>query len=107
MEAENIIVVTDSDFEETVLNNQNPVLVDFWAEWCGPCKAIEPFLNELAVEYKGKISIAKVDTDKNPNYASTYGVRSMPTFIMFKDGQQTDLLVGANPNKIKEMLENA
>ncbi len=107
MSNEHLINVTDSDFEDKVLNNQLPVLVDFWAEWCGPCKTIEPFLCELAEEFKGRIAIAKLDTDKNQSSTSTYGVRSMPTFIMFKNGKQTGLQIGTNPNKIREMIEKA
>ncbi len=105
MASENIINVTDSDFEDIVLNSEQPVLVDFSADWCAPCKTIEPYLSELANEYKGKVTFAKIDIDKNQAYASTYGVRSMPTFIMFKGGQQTNLLTGVNPMRIKELVE--
>ena len=105
MENANVLEVTDSNFEEIVLKSQNPVLVDFSAEWCGPCKTIEPFISELANKYKDKVTFVKIDTDKNHACASTYGIRSMPTFIMFKNGEQTDFLTGAHPNKIKEMVE--
>lgn len=100
----NVILVTDSDFDEKVLNNQKPVFVDFSAEWCGPCKTIEPFIEELAAEHTDKITFVKIDTDKNPTLAVNYGIRSMPTFMMFKNGEQTDLLIGTNPNKIREMI---
>ncbi len=106
MTSENVIQVTDADFEEKVLKSDQPVLVDFWAEWCSPCKTIEPYFHELANEYGDKIRFARLDTGKNPSYAAQYGVRSMPTFIMFKNGQQAGLQIGANPNKIKQMVVN-
>ncbi len=105
MENENIIYVTDSEFEKIVLNNSKPVLVDFYAEWCGPCKAMEPHINQMAEEYKGKVVFAKIDTDNNPSYATNYGIRSMPTFILFQNGEQRDVFIGANPRKISEMIE--
>ena len=105
MASENIINVTDSDFEDKVLQSDRPVLVDFWAEWCAPCKSIEPYLAELADQYKDKIKIAKLDIDRNRVCASQYDIRSMPTFIMFKNGQQTNLLTGVSPGRIKEMVD--
>jgi len=103
--ADNVLYVSDAEFEEKVLNNEQPVLVDFWAEWCGPCKMIAPYLEELANEYKGKITVAKVDVDKNPDNASKYGVRSIPTLILFRKGEQIGMTVGADPNQIRRMLE--
>lgn len=103
--ADNVLYVSDAEFEEKVLKNEQPVLVDFWAEWCGPCKMIAPYLEELAVEFQGKITVAKVDVDKNPDNASKYGVRSIPTLILFQNGEQIDMTVGADPNQIRRMLE--
>lgn len=105
MASENIINVTDSDFEDKVLHSDRPVLVDFWAEWCAPCKSIEPYLSELATQYKDKVIFAKVDIDQNRVSASQYEIRSMPTFIMFKNGEQTNLLTGVSPIKIKELVD--
>lgn len=99
--------VTDYDFEDKVLHSEQPVLVDFWAEWCAPCRSIEPYLSELASEYEGKVTFVKIDVDKNHAYASAYGVKNMPTFILFKDGQQTNLLTGLSLTKIKELVERA
>ena len=82
----NTIPVTDQTFEEEVLKSDIPVLVDFWAEWCGPCKMIAPILEELSTEYEGKIKIAKVDVDSNAEKAGQYGVRGIPTLLIFKDG---------------------
>ena len=89
--------VTDDSFETDVLRAAGPVLVDFWAEWCAPCKQIAPLLDELAVQLDGKITIAKIDIDGNPQTPTKYGVRGIPTLIMFKDGQVAATKVGSLP----------
>jgi thioredoxin 1 len=89
--------VTDDIFESEVLESATPVLVDFWAEWCGPCKAIAPLVEELATEFDGKLKVAKVDVDAAQKYAQQYGVRSIPTLIIFKDGKPVDQIIGAVP----------
>ena len=89
--------VTDTSFQEDVLNASGPVVVDFWAEWCGPCKQIAPALEEIAAELGDKVTIAKVNIDDNPEAPSTYGVRGIPTLIMFKNGEVADTKVGALP----------
>jgi len=91
------IAVTDATFDEEVKNSDIPVLVDFWAEWCGPCKMIGPALEELSDEYNGKIKIAKVNVDDNPNSPITLGVRGIPALFMFKDGQVHSNKTGAAP----------
>lgn len=105
MASENVIHITDAEFDEKVLKSNVPVLVDFWAAWCGPCKMIAPFLDELADEYKGQLTVAKLDVDKNQENASKFGVRSIPTLIVFKNGEQSDLFIGADPGKIKQMVQ--
>ncbi len=93
------IHINDSTFEEEVLKNDVPVLADFWAEWCGPCKAIAPILEEIAVEYDGQLKIAKLDVDENKRMAMRYGVQGIPTLILFNNGQLVERLVGALPKE--------
>ena len=92
-----ISTLTDATFDEEVRAADEPVLVDFWAEWCGPCKMIAPILNELAREYDGKLRITKLDVDENPATAMAYGVMSIPTLILFKDGKPVERIVGLQP----------
>ena len=89
--------VTDSNFDEIVIKSDKPVLVDFWAEWCGPCRMVAPIVEELSKEFEGKALITKCDVDSNPGVAAKYGIRNIPTILFFKDGEIADKQVGAVP----------
>jgi thioredoxin 1 len=106
-ENENVLTLTDDNFEEEVLNADVPVLVDFWATWCGPCRQIAPIVEDLADEFEGRAKVGKVDVDENPQVAQQYGVRSIPTLLFFKGGEQQEQLVGASGKKpLKDTLES-
>lgn len=89
--------VTDATFKDEVLDSAAPVLVDFWAPWCGPCRMVAPVVEEIAQQFEKKVKVVKLNTDENPNIASQYGIRSIPTLMIFKGGQKVDMVVGAVP----------
>ncbi|MFP4620146.1 MAG: thioredoxin [Bacteroidales bacterium] len=104
------IEVTDSNFDEQVLQSDKPVIVDLWAEWCGPCKMVGPIVDEIGEEYDGKVVVAKLDVDSNPQIPTRYRVRNIPTILFFKDGELKDKQVGAVPKdkllkKLKPLLD--
>lgn len=102
----NAMAITDSNFEAEVLTGSSPVVVDFWAEWCGPCKMIAPVLDELAKEYGGKVKVAKLNVDDNPSTSAKFGIRSIPTLLFFKGGRVVDQLVGAaSKTELKKKID--
>ena len=103
----NTTKISDQSFADDVLKAPGPVLVDFWAEWCGPCKMIAPFLDDIATDMKGKVTIAKLNIDENPQTPMKYGVRGIPTLIMFKNGQVAAIKIGALPkSKLVEWVQS-
>ncbi len=104
MASDAVMTFTDANFDADVLKSETPVLVDFWATWCAPCKAIAPLIDTVAADYAGKVKVGKVNVDENPATPSKYGVRGIPTLILFKDGQIVDQVVGAVPKSQLEAL---
>ena len=108
MASADLVILQDSTFDTEVLKSDIPVLVDFWAVWCGPCKAIAPTVEELAKQYKGKVKVAKMDVDEHQQVPQHYGIRSIPTLLLFKGGRVVDTIVGAVPkSKLEESLKKA
>jgi thioredoxin 1 len=108
MSSESVIHVSEGTFDAEVLKSDKPALVDFWAPWCGPCRAIAPVLDEIANEYKDKVKVAKVNVDENRTLAGNHGVMSIPTMILFKNGKVMDKLIGLVPKeRLKELLDKA
>ena len=108
MASESIVELNDSVFESEVLQSEKPVLVDFWAPWCGPCKALAPVIDEISNDYSEKIKVGKVNVDDNPETSMKFGIRSIPTLIVFKDGEVFEQVVGAVPkSEIEKVLEKA
>jgi thioredoxin 1 len=106
MATENVLTATDANFDSDILKSNVPVLVDFWAEWCGPCRALSPTIDELAAQFKGKVKVYKLNVDENPGVPGRFHIRGIPTLIMFKGGQAVDQLVGAHPKaSISQLIE--
>ncbi|MBN2720837.1 MAG: thioredoxin [Proteobacteria bacterium] len=104
-ESKNVSAITDADFEKDVLKAEGPVLVDFWAAWCAPCRLVAPVIDEIADSYGSKIKVFKMDVDGNSGTAHKYGIRSIPTIMLFKNGVVVDQVIGANASMIKSMVE--
>jgi len=106
-ESKNVQTFTDANFEAEVLKSDKPVLVDFWAVWCGPCRTIGPVVDELADAFAGRVKVGKVNVDENGGVPSKYGIRSIPTVILFKDGKVVDQVIGANPAELRKLVEKS
>jgi thioredoxin len=105
--AQNVVELTDANWESEVINSSVPVLVDFWAPWCGPCRIIAPVVEKLAGEFAGQIKVGKLNTDDNPGVSMRYGIRAIPTIIMFKNGEVVDTRVGVQPeDSLRKMIKN-
>jgi thioredoxin 1 len=108
MASNDVVTLQDSTFDEEVLKSNVPVLVDFWATWCGPCKAIAPTVDEFATEFKGKVKVGKLDVDSNQQVAQKFGIRSIPTLLLFKNGRVVDTLIGVvSKAKLVDALNKA
>ena len=108
MASNDLVILQDATFDKEVLKSDVPVLVDFWAVWCGPCKAIAPAVEELARQYKGKVKIAKMDVDEHQQVPQQYGIRSIPTLLLFKGGRVVDTIIGAVPKaKLEDSIKKA
>jgi thioredoxin len=108
MSGESVIHVNEGTFDTEILKSDTPALVDFWAPWCGPCRAIAPVLDEIAEEYKGKVKVAKINVDENRKIAGNHGVMSIPTMILFKNGKALDKIIGLVPKeRLKELMDKA
>ena len=107
MASNDVVTLKDSTFDQEVLKSDTPVLVDFWAVWCGPCKAIAPVVDELATRYKGKLKVGKMDVDDQQAVAQQYGIRSIPTLLVFKGGRVVDTIIGADKARLEESVKKA
>lgn len=103
--SKNVFAVGDADFEAKVLKADRPIIVDFWAAWCPPCRAIAPFYERLSAEYAGKIGFAELDSDQHPITPSRFGVQGIPTFLVFQDGNVIEQIIGANPSRLKQVID--
>jgi thioredoxin 1 len=107
MASNDVVILKDSTFDQEVLKSDTPVLVDFWAVWCQPCKAIAPVVDDLAARYKGKLKVAKMDVDEHQMVAQQFGIRSIPTLLIFKGGRVVDTIVGSDKTKLEESVKKA
>ena len=106
MASDSIIELSDAEFETEVINSDKPVLIDFWAPWCGPCRMVSPLVEEIADEFSGRVKVAKLNVDDNPQTTMKFGIRSIPTIMLFKDGEVLDQIIGAVPKSELENLVN-